>query len=274
LQIKAKILHHKKVKPGYYRVALIACGIAKEAQAGQFVEIKVNDAWEPLLRRPFSIHRTQGSAFEVLYEVVGQATRLLSRKKPGEYLEVIGPLGKGFDFCSDSYAPLLVAGGMGVAPLVFLAEKMAASNKRATVLLGARDKNSILCEEVFRKLGFSVKIATDNGSRGFRGYVSGLLEHELAAGSFMPQLVIYACGPRPMLQEISRISRHHNIPAWVSLEEHMACGLGVCLGCVVDTVDGYQRVCKEGPVFEARRIIWKSKSAKGERLCPQSLLFR
>jgi dihydroorotate dehydrogenase electron transfer subunit len=153
---------------------------------------------------------------------------------------------------------------MGVAPLVFLAEKFAVKNKEVMVLLGARDKSGILCERDFSRLKNSVRIATDNGSRGFKGRVSGLLESVLESGTDSGELAIYACGPRPMLREVARLSRESNVTSWLSLEEHMACGLGVCLGCVVDTVDGYKRVCKEGPVFEASRLIWEKRRLKGE----------
>jgi dihydroorotate dehydrogenase electron transfer subunit len=149
---------------------------------------------------------------------------------------------------------------MGVAPLFFLAEKL---TKHATcdmrlatlVLIGAKTKGQILCEKEFKRLGYDVKISTDDGSGGFKGKVTELLKKELSAVSYQLS-AIYACGPRPMLQEISRISQKYKIPAQISLEEHMACGVGACLGCVVNTIDGYKRVCKEGPVFEADEIIW------------------
>jgi len=263
-QARAKILYHKKVGPRHYRLTLGAAGIAKGARPGQFVQIRVGDTFEPLLRRPFSIHRARKGVFEVLYEVVGQASEILSRNKRGEYLEIIGPLGHGFPLDGNNGILLLVGGGMGVAPLVFLAERLSQKNKNGIVLLGARDKKDILCLKEFRDLGFDVKISTDNGSLGFKGRVSELLKQELTTNCQPRQdIIIYACGPWPMLREITRLSRSFNIPAWISLEEHMACGLGACLGCVVETPSGYQRVCKEGPVFEAGEIIGENKSPKG-----------
>ena len=263
LQTRAKILYNKKVGPRYYRLALGAAGVARESRPGQFVQIRVDDAFEPLLRRPFSIHRVKGGVLEVLYEAVGQASEILAKKKPGKYLEIIGPLGNGFSLDSNSHVSLLVAGGIGVAPLVFLAEKIARRNKKAIILLGARDKKDILCQKDFQDLGFGVKISTDNGSRGFKGRVTELLRQQLTTNCQSQKPVIYACGPRPMLREVTRLSRKFKIPAWISLEEHMACGLGACLGCVVETKSGYQRVCKEGPVFQAPEIIWENKSPKG-----------
>jgi dihydroorotate dehydrogenase electron transfer subunit len=124
-----------------------------------------------------------------------------------------------------------------------------------TVLIGAKTKSQILCENDFKKLGYSVKIATDDGSGGFKGKVTELLRNELSTMN-QELTTIYACGPRPMLKAISKISREYKISAQISLEEHMACGIGACLGCVVNTKGGFKRVCKEGPVFKADEIIW------------------
>ncbi|MFA4984768.1 MAG: dihydroorotate dehydrogenase electron transfer subunit [Candidatus Omnitrophota bacterium] len=260
---RVKILNHKKAGPRHYLLKLEAPFSISKARAGQFVQIRVSDTLEPFLRRPFSIHRVEGSAFEVLYEVLGRASKILSRARTGELLDVIGPLGNGFPEPPPGARVILVAGGMGVAPLVFLAEQIAAKNRKALVLLGARDKAGLLCEKDFRILGAEVMIATDNGSKGFKGRISVLLKSVLQAGARSQEAVIYSCGPRPMLREMAGLSREFNVNAWLSLEEHMACGLGACLGCVVDTVDGYRRVCKEGPVFESSRIIWEKRKPKG-----------
>ncbi len=255
LQIKAKILYNKRIKGNYFHLVLRAPKMTKETLPGQFINIKVNDAYDPLLRRPFSIHRVKGANIELLYEVVGQATESLSHRKPGEYLNIIGPLGNGFTPDTKRRAlNILIAGGMGVAPLMFLAEKLTQS--KVTVLIGAKTKDQLLCEKDFKGLGCNVKIATDDGSKGFKGKVTDLLRSFLRTTNDERRTTIYACGPKPMLKEISRISKKHNIPAQVSLEEHMACGIGVCLGCVVNTKEGFRRVCKEGPVFNGDEIIW------------------
>ncbi len=262
-QVKVKILYNKKIKGNYFHLVIQAPKITKESLPGQFLNIKVNDADEPLLRRPLSIHRVRGANIELLYEVVGRATQVLSQRKPGEYLDVIGPLGNGFNLTPNTYnlTPILVAGGMGVAPLLFLAEKLVRSplvkvHRPPLVLIGAKGKNSISCAEDFKKIGCEVKIATDDGSRGFKGKVTDLLLSFLRTTNDERRTTIYACGPRPMLKEISRISKKYNIPVQVSLEEHMACGIGACLGCVVNTKSGFKRVCKEGPVFKADEIVW------------------
>jgi dihydroorotate dehydrogenase electron transfer subunit len=153
-----------------------------------------------------------------------------------------------------------VAGGMGVAPLIFLAEKLAKSQvtshkSQVIVLIGAKTKGQIICEKEFKELGCEVKIATDDGSRGFKGNITDLFRNLVSSVEYRVSS-IYACGPRPMLKEISWISKKYKMPAQISLEEHMACGIGACLGCVVNTKEGFKRVCKEGPVFKADEIVW------------------
>lgn len=205
----------------------------------------------PLLRRPFGIHRVQRDVVSVLYEVVGKATEILSQRRAGDGIGVLLPLGNGFDLSrAKGRRPVIVAGGMGVAPLAFLARKLA-STRTPLALVGARTASHVLCETDLRGCGCAVKVATDDGSKGFGGYVTELLESSVTADD-----CVYACGPAPMLKEVCRIARHHSIPAQVSLEAHMSCGFGACLGCVVNTVSGYVRVCKEGPVFDAQDIVW------------------
>ncbi len=255
LQIKAGIVKNAQVQGRYFKMTLAAWAIAREAKPGQFINVKVSDTQEPLLRRPLGIHGITGG-LEILYEVVGEGTAILSQRKPGESLDIVGPLGNGFDYRPEAKSQkpqILVAGGMGVAPLLFLAEKL--KHRKLLVLIGAKTKSQILCAGEFKKLGCAVKIATDDGSRSFKGKVTDLLKRELSAIRY-PLSAIYACGPRPMLKEISHLSKKYNIPARISLEEHMACGIGACLGCAVKTKEGFKRVCKDGPVFNAEEIIW------------------
>lgn len=256
VQIRAKLIKNIEVAPKYYKILLCAPFIAKHALPGQFVEIKVGNSFEPLLRRPFSVHRIKGDSIEILYEIVGKGTEILSKSKTGEYLDVIGPLGNGFSIL-DTRSLILVAGGMGVAPLLFLVQASSVQRPASSiqVLIGARNKSQILCEQEFRQFGCEVKIATDDGSKGFKGRITDLLKLALSTINY-EHPTIYSCGPEPMLKALSVISKEHKIPAQISLEAHMACGIGVCLGCVVNTIDGYKRVCKEGPVFNSEEIIW------------------
>jgi len=266
-QIRAKIVYNKRVKEPYCLLAVQGGGIASKAAPGQFLQIKVNEGLQPLLRRPFSIHAVRGTLVEILYEVVGEGTTILSKRKAGEFIDIIGPLGNGFSFSAGKAnrsgknkerKPLLVAGGMGVAPLFFLAKKL--KQAKPVVLIGARTKSQILCEKEFLESGCDVKTATDDGSFGFRGRVTDLLKHQLPIMNYQLS-TIYACGPKPMLKEISRIASKHKIPCQISLEAHMACGIGACLGCVVNTKEGFKRVCKEGPVFNCETIVWQKKGA-------------
>lgn len=295
VKVSAKILYNKKIKKNYYEMCLSAPEIAKSALPGQFVNIKVAEEIEPLLRRPFSIHQIyRKGGIKILYEAIGKGSEALAKRKSGELLDTIGPLGNGFGYdgirnalpagrnaecpaCRQAGGMrILVAGGMGTAPLVFLAEKLArntrfTASKKLLVLLGAKTTEDIFCEKEFKEFGCEVQISTDDGSRGFKGYISDLLLKILSTIDHQPS-TIYACGPTPMLKEISRISKGYDIPAQISLEAHMACGIGACMGCVIKVRNKnsmqnallagrqaeyeYRRVCKDGPVFEASRVIW------------------
>lgn len=255
-QGKYKVLFQKKVGPNYFKMAICAPRITRQAVPGQFVHLRCQNSPQPLLRRPFSFHRLNKSNFEILYKIVGQGTNLLAKKRKGDTIDILGPLGNGFDVQGTREPTLLVAGGMGVAPLLALAEELA-DKKDILVLVGARTKNEILCASEFRRLGIQVQLATDDGTQGFRGLVTDLLKKVLKlAISEKREATIYACGPKPMLKEVTRISQRLRICAYGSLEENMACGVGACLGCAVRTKHGYKRVCKDGPVFNLKEIRW------------------
>ncbi|MCM8801010.1 MAG: dihydroorotate dehydrogenase electron transfer subunit [Candidatus Omnitrophica bacterium] len=258
-QIKARIIESLRLTLGYHKLLLSAEGITQLARPGQFINIKVCQDYEPLLRRPFSIHRIKDAYLEIIFKIVGKATELLSKKDQGDYLDIIGPLGKGFwIFDSSAWVPILVGGGIGIAPLLFLGEYLKHLGFLSIVLIGAKKKDEILAEEDFRRIGCKVKVSTEDGSRGFKGKVTDLLIKVLKKGSFPKEAIIYACGPRRMLEEINLISKRYRVSAQVSLEEHMACGIGACFGCVVNTRDGYKRVCKDGPVFNIDEIVWNN----------------
>lgn len=262
-QLKTRVVCNRELAGSYRYLEFESSCIAKAALPGQFVNIRVSGTSDPLLRRPLSIHGIKGRRVKVLYEVVGKATGILASKKPGDSLDILGPLGNGFKL--DRAAPfsakesnIVVAGGMGVAPLVFLAETLKKSKTQIAqaetiVLIGAKTKKFILCRKEFEALGFSVRIATDDGSLGFKGKVTDLLNS--FCGKTRPGM-IFSCGPRPMLQAVALAAAEKNIPAQLSLEEYMACGIGACLGCVVSTRQGYKTVCKDGPVFFGEDLIW------------------
>ncbi|MFA5096942.1 MAG: dihydroorotate dehydrogenase electron transfer subunit, partial [Candidatus Omnitrophota bacterium] len=212
-RVKAKILAQARVKENVWHCALAAGEIARAASPGQFINVRVSDGCDPLLRRPLSIHGVSGAKIRILYAVVGRATEILSRKKGGDYLDIIGPLGNGFDLGrqkTEDRRRILVAGGMGVAPLVFLAERLREDRRQKTedgtvVLVGAKTKKELLCVNDFKKLGCAVKVATDDGSQGFRGRVTDLLRH-LSSDICPPTSVIYGCGPRLMLKAVADIA--------------------------------------------------------------------
>lgn len=260
-QLKVKITENKKVAQDFYKMRIEAPYIARNAQPGQFVEVKCSCGTDPLLRRPLGIHRVLKNGIELLYEVVGKSTELLSEKKMGGYLDIIGPLGNGFIYGTKAprpYAPILVAGGIGVAPLVALAESLAYRKKQKTyVLIGAKIKSHILCESEFKKIGCEVKVSTEDGSKGKKCLATELLEDLLNVIRYPLNAMIYACGPVGMLKVVAKIAEESKLPCQVSLEERMACGVGVCLGCPVKIKgQGYKMVCKDGPVFNAEEILW------------------
>ncbi|MEW6619487.1 MAG: dihydroorotate dehydrogenase electron transfer subunit [bacterium] len=249
IQDKFKIVANDKIAPEYYKMAFTSQEIANLAIPGQFIHIKVSEGYEPLLRRPFSIHAVMDEkTVEILYRVVGKGTALLSEKKTGQELDVLGPLGNGFKINkSEVKNSVMVGGGAGIAPLFFLTQRLI-NYSNITVLIGAKTKKGILCEQEFKDLGVAVQIATEDGSYGYKGLITDLLNS-------LPPATIFACGPSAMFPAITNFAIKNNLPTQLSLESTMACGVGACLGCVIKGKDGYKKVCKDGPVFSALEIV-------------------
>lgn len=258
-QLKARILINSQVSPDCLHMSLQAAEIAQAAKPGQFIQVRCNNSLEPLLRRPFGIHSARNEhQIDILYKIVGKGTQLLSKKRQGEELDIIGPLGNGFSLPLPANSVILVGGGVGVAPLLFLAEKLVQAKhpvSQILVLIGAKKKESVLCEEEFRKLGIEVCIANEDGNSGFKGTVCNLLKEILNTDNNQAT-TIYASGPQAMLEQTAHISREKEISCELSLEEIIACGLGVCLGCTVKTREGHKLVCKDGPVFNRTQLLW------------------
>lgn len=255
-QLKVKILDNSNIAPKFYKMRVESAYLAKNTKPGQFFEVKCSGSGGPLLRRPLGAHKIFAGGVEMLYEVVGKGTMLLSEKKKGGQLDIIGPLGRGFEIFADKRPAVLVGGGVGIAPLLALAQKMSAKKPGSHVIIGAKTKTGLLCENEFRKLGCFVMVSTEDGSKGHEGYATDILGHLLKTIGCQSSGV-YACGPHPMLKAASHIAGLMNIPCQVSLEARMACGVGVCLGCPVPVrAGGYKMVCKDGPVFDAREIVW------------------
>jgi dihydroorotate dehydrogenase electron transfer subunit len=241
----------------YFRLVVRAPQIAPLVQPGQFAHVRILPLKHALLRRPFSIFEVSGDTLCILYKTIGQGTEVLSRMQPGEELSMIGPLGHGFTVPQPGgEVPLLVAGGYGMAALYLLAQR---TPQKGIAFVGGRRRVDVLCEEEFRALGWEVRVATEDGSYGEKGLVTQALLTELKRRTAGRKL--FACGPTPMLEAVGQLAEEFSLPAELSLDEHMGCGIGVCLTCVVPikTGDGweYQRTCTEGPVFDFRQIAWE-----------------
>jgi dihydroorotate dehydrogenase electron transfer subunit len=254
---KVQIVSNERDTDLYFRLVVRAPQIAPLVQPGQFAHVRILPMQHRLLRRPFSIYQVSGDTFSILYKTVGKGTEVLSRMPAGEALSALGPLGRGFTVpTSGGETPLLVAGGYGMAAMYLLAQR---SPQKGIVFVGGRRRVDILCEAEFRALGWEVRATTDDGSHGEKGLVTQPLLAELRRGTAGRKL--FACGPTPMLKAVGRIAEEFNVPAELSMDEHMCCGVGVCLTCVIPIKAGdaweYQRTCTEGPVFDARQIAWE-----------------
>ena len=259
-----KVLSNREIAPDHFLMELEAPFDLSKALPGQFVMIRVSEGITPVLRRPFgicSMNEDSGS-FTILYRVVGGGTKILSDMSEGMEVDILGPLGNGFDLEVAGEDPLLIAGGVGVPPLFMLAAALVKNGKRPEVIIGGRSAKDLLFVEEFKKIDVKVHAATEDGSEGFKGYVTGILEEMLSSGR--APSAIYSCGPSPMLKGVGEIAIEKGIACQLSLEAVMACGFGVCLGCVLKTcsidqpeITDYSRVCAEGPVFDAREIIWE-----------------
>jgi dihydroorotate dehydrogenase electron transfer subunit len=233
------------------------------SRPGQFVMLSAGPLdpvprYDPLLPRPMAVYRTtrrgEETDVEILYKVTGRGTRLLAGAEPGDRVRLVGPLGNGFPALGPGQSLVLVGGGTGIASLFELAAQ-ARSKHPVTVILGARDAASLMAVEDFEKLGLDLRIVTEDGSRGDRGLVTDVLKARLDEGD--GDFVVHACGPTPMMRRCAEISQGRGIRCLVSLENGMACGFGVCLGCAVPLSEGgYGLVCRQGPVFESAELDW------------------
>lgn len=257
---EAKIL--KKESWGHYhRLRISAPPIAREGRPGQFVMIKVSQSYWPLLRRPFSLHNCSKDKIDIFFQLVGEGTRQLAAKKEGDFLDIIGPLGKGFHLPekADERPFLLVGGGRGIAPLLFLAKELRRRGHQVVIFYGAKTKEDLPLMTEFKEQGFELHLSTDDGSLGFKGFITELVEKKLTS---LKPCQVYACGPQAMLASMAKIVQKWQLPAEFSLEARMGCGFGVCYGCVWpirrEGKIEWTRICLEGPVFPAEAIAWEN----------------
>jgi dihydroorotate dehydrogenase electron transfer subunit len=244
-----------------FRLTLFSPLISQKAKPGNFVHIRVCTSDYPLLRRAFSIHAVDKhkKSFDILFRVIGEGTQILSTVNPGATLDILGPIGNNFTLPRKSNEIILVAGGMGIAPLWFLLTHLKDKEfdpARITFLYGTRTKGELLYLEKFKKIKVRLILTTDDGSKGEKGLVTDSFLRELKKRKQdHSNLTIYSCGPQMMLAKMSDLAKDFNLPCQISLETHMACGVGACWGCVVKSSDGtYRRVCADGPVFDAREV--------------------
>ncbi len=246
------VTENKGLGKDVYLMTLDAPLIASLARPGQFIMIKVSPTLEPFLPRPFSIFFSNEGLVQILYKVVGRGTRIMREMRAGDKIYAFGPLGNGFRIPSDAKKHVLVGGGMGVAGLHYLARTIA--QEHYTFLGGFKTK-----EEIPEVLLSNILIATEDGSLGYRGMITSLLEELLMEDQGLTNtkdINIFACGPMAMLREVVGMCSIRGLPSQVLVESPMACGVGACLGCVIKTREGYKRVCKDGPVFDGTELDW------------------
>jgi dihydroorotate dehydrogenase electron transfer subunit len=247
------VLANDRIAEGVGLATLHAPRTASLVRPGQFVHIRVSVGADFILRRPFSVHRASQDRIEILYQVLGTGTLRLAESRVGQKMDVLGPLGHGWDVPDSISHALLVAGGLGAAPLGMLAEHLAGRGVAVTVAQGAPTHSRLVARELFERVARRVEIATDDGSAGERGFVTGPVARLLAEERFE---AAYACGPEVMQRIVAGMARDAGIACQVSLERLMGCGIGACLSCVVSTTDGLKRACVDGPVFDAEEVVW------------------
>ena len=260
------LLSNEAVAEDLYLARLACSRLSAAVLPGQFVQVRVSSHLSPFLRIPLSVcgvNRREGTV-DLLYEDMGPKSRVLSRLKAGSEVGCLGPLGRGFSMPPEGSRAALVGGGIGVPPLLFLGAVLQAGGYSASLLVGARTRSKHLPGAMLAEAAEEVVMATDDGSVGHHGLVTDLLKCTLAAHG---DCAVYTCGPHGMMTAVAAICRERGISCQASLEEYMACGFGVCVGCVVEMVpeDGevlppyerYGRICVDGPVFDARRVRWE-----------------
>ncbi len=246
------VVDRMEVADGIFVVKLRSRQVTEHAAPGQFINIRCGDGCLPLLRRPFSISRVEDDVLELMFNVVGQGTRTLASRKPGDLVDVLGPLGVPFGISGDYETALLVGGGLGAAPLPFLTDHLLRSNKRVHTFLGARTG-----KQLAERYLIDVHLSSDDGSRGYHGTVVDCLKRYLTENKPVRRK-IFGCGPTPMMKALAEFADTVGIECELSLEGDMACGMGICQGCPVEKKDGkkkYALVCVEGPAFNSQDII-------------------
>lgn len=259
MDIEKVVVEEHKYQNDYNVLKLKAPVVAGVARPGQFVHLLIPRLEGSILRRPFSIYKAEGEYLYILYKKVGRGTEMLHQCRVGDILNVIGPLGNEFPLCDENEFPVCIAGGFGVAPLSFLAAHLPVKGK---LFVGGATETDILCLEDFRAVEFDVEVATVDGSLGFKGLVTEPFADWFSVEGQDLNPVIYSCGPDAMLKAVGKFAVNNGVKCYLSLDKHMGCGIGACLACVQKVYDKdgtiiQKRVCKDGPIFEAKNIVWE-----------------
>ena len=258
-QETVSIQGHAEVAANVHTLTFVSPRIAGATQPGQFLNLKPNGALDPLLRRAYSVHRIQGDRVEVIFNVVGKGSAILAAKRPGDQLDVMGPLGIPFHYEGDYDRAILVSGGVGIAPMPILGDAVSALGKDVVNIHGARNAALVADDGRLRNAIF----ATDDGSLGFHGNVVAALDAYLAANP-SGSARVFACGPNKMLGALGEYCNMRGLALEVSLECQMACGIGICQGCPVEMTNGpkkYTLVCTHGPNYDINDIVLDSLPA-------------
>ena len=248
------LISNDELVPGTYLMWLDSPEIARRAQAGQFVMVACGE--ETVLRRPISVHSVDHDKFALLYAVIGKGTEWLTQLKKGSTLDILGPLGNGFTAIngpSGTLSYLMIAGGIGIAPIRYLIEKVKPKCRQIIVLQGTATAKKLYPKELLPP-EVSMVVATEDGTAGHKGLITDLVPSFTTTAD-----EIFACGPMPMLRYMAENQKYLKLidkPVYISLEMRMACGLGVCYGCTIRTKNGLKQVCKDGPVFNLNEVIW------------------
>lgn len=255
-QFDAKVISNKKIGDSFFEL-VFSWEADENPLPGQFLTIRVSEDTAPLLRRPFAFSAFSATerTSSIIYQLRGRGTDILTGKQPGDILNIIGPLGKELPLPSQQTHSLLVAGGIGIGPILFFATSLKNNGYPSTLIFGCRTKSFIPSVHQFTEI--SPVVCTDDGSSGFKGTTADYIRQN--GNIFNAPVTIYCCGPHPMLRACHEIANNHNVPCWISVEQIMACGVGACMGCAVK-VKGeqtYARACKEGPVFPSTMLVWE-----------------
>ena len=255
-----EVISNELVAANHYLLRCSCPEIAASALPGQFIHVLIPQGSGLLLRRPFTIYTIEGDEITMLYQLIGEGTTVLSGLKRSDSIRVLGPLGNTFEILPVPNPAIIVGGGAGIASLMLLAAALREADVRVLGLVGSMNQARLLSVEDLKAIGVETHIATDDGSVGHHGFVTELLTHILETYE-MQNPIIYACGPDGMLRAVTKVGLDYHIPTQLAIESRMGCAMGVCLGCVckVQMPGGeseYQRVCTEGPVFNAEDIVW------------------